>query len=239
MQKSTTAATSPSIATSTSTFAATAGPVTAVLDIPAGRVLVTAAEQSVVTVEVKPADASKARDVRAAAQTTAVFTDGVLRVETPVKNQYFGASGALEVSVQLPAGSGIVAKAGAAEFRTAGPLGDVTFDGAHGTVHIDEAATLRLNVHAGDVRVGRLVGDGVITVSAGDIHIDEAARGAVTLHTGYGAITVGAAHGASATLDAGTSYGRVSNALSNTEGAAAALNIHATTAYGDITARSL
>ncbi|MET9364444.1 DUF4097 family beta strand repeat-containing protein [Streptomyces sp. NPDC006632] len=226
------------LTTSTSTFSTTA-PVTAVLDIPAGRVRVTAAAQADVTVEVKPADAAKGRDVQAAAQTTVVFADGVLRIETPVKNQYFGASGALDVSVRLPAGSGVVATAGAAEFRTTGPLGDVTFDGAHGAAHIEEAATLRLNVHAGDVRVGRLVGDGDITVAAGDIHITEAARGALTLDTAYGAITVGAAQGASATLDAGTSYGRVSNALRNTEGAAAALNIRATTACGDITARSL
>ncbi|WP_229075045.1 hypothetical protein [Actinoplanes sp. DH11] len=52
-------------------------------------------------------------------------------------------------------------------------------------------------------------------------------------------ISVGAAREASATLDAGTSYGRIHNALNNTDGAAAGLNIHATTAHGDITARSL
>ncbi|WP_327293493.1 hypothetical protein [Streptomyces sp. NBC_01198] len=49
---------------------------------------------------------------------------------------------------------------------------------------------------------------------------------------------VGAARGVSATLDAGTSYGRIDNALKNADGAAD-LTIRATTAYGDITARSL
>ncbi|GAA4894523.1 hypothetical protein ACFPM3_07800 [Streptomyces coeruleoprunus] len=43
----------------------------------------------------------------------------------------------------------------------------------------------------------------------------------------------------SASLDAGTSCGRIRNALENTEGAAARLGIRATTAYGDIVARSL
>ncbi|MFF5295250.1 hypothetical protein [Paractinoplanes globisporus] len=42
----------------------------------------------------------------------------------------------------------------------------------------------------------------------------------------------------SAALDAGTSYGRIHNALKNTEGTPD-LDIHATTAYGNITARSL
>ena len=54
-----------------------------------------------------------------------------------------------------------------------------------------------------------------------------------------GDVTVGSAHGVSAFLDAGTGYGRIQNALMNTEGAAASLNIHATTDHGDITARSL
>ncbi|MCF1509512.1 hypothetical protein LZ604_18215, partial [Streptomyces glomeratus] len=61
----------------------------------------------------------------------------------------------------------------------------------------------------------------------------------VTLRTEHGGISVGAARGVSASLDAGTAYGRIHNALKNTDGDAAGLNIHATTAYGDITARSV
>jgi hypothetical protein len=52
-------------------------------------------------------------------------------------------------------------------------------------------------------------------------------------------VSVGAAHGVSASMDAGTSSGRIHNALKNTDGAAAQLDIHATTANRDITARSL
>ncbi|GGU45199.1 DUF4097 family beta strand repeat-containing protein [Streptomyces violascens] len=217
----------------------TAAPITAVLDIPAGRIQVIAADKADTTVEIKPADASKNRDVKAAERTTVAYADGVLRIETVVKNEYFGASGCLDVTVQVPAGSRIEAKSEAAEFRTVGRLGDVTFDGAHGTAQLDETASLRLTVHAGDVSVGRLAGDSEISVAAGDIHIAEALHGTLTLRTESGKISVGAAQGASATLDAGTSYGRIHNALNNTEGAAAALNIHATTSYGDITARSL
>ncbi|MFD7338759.1 DUF4097 family beta strand repeat-containing protein [Streptomyces violascens] len=219
---------------------ATAAPIAAVLDIPAGRVQVVAVDKADTTVEVKPADPSKSRDVKAAEQTTVVYADGVLRIEGgPVKNQYFGATGSLDVTVQLPAGSRIEAKSGAAELRTKGRLGDVTFDGAHGAAQIDETASLRLTVHAGDVSVGRLAGDSEIRVAKGDIAIAEAAHGKITLRIESGNITVGAAHGASATLNAGTGHGRIDNALNNTEGATAALNIHATTSYGDIRARSL
>ncbi|MFI6055337.1 DUF4097 family beta strand repeat-containing protein [Streptomyces violascens] len=217
----------------------TTAPISVVLDIPVGRIQIIAAEQAGATVEVLPANASKSRDVKAVGTTTTVYQDGVLRIENPVKNQYFGASGCLDVTLHVPAGSHIEAKSGGAELRTEGPLGDIAFDGAHGVVQVDEATSLRLAVHASDVTVGRLTGNGEIRVAKGDISITEAVRGTLTLRTESGSVTVGAAHGASATLDAGTTYGRVNNALNNTQGTAADLTIHATTNYGDITARSL
>ncbi|WP_345681308.1 DUF4097 family beta strand repeat-containing protein, partial [Streptosporangium roseum] len=104
---------------------------------------------------------------------------------------------------------------------------------------LDETASARLTLLAGDVSVGRLGGPAQISTQKGDLRITEAVRGTVTLRTEAGEISIGAARGVSASLDAGTSYGRIHNALKNTDGADAALTIHATTAYGDITARSL
>jgi len=217
----------------------TPAPISAVLDIPAGRVRIIAADRADTTVEVLPADVSKGRDVKAAEQTTVGYEDGVLRIETPAKNQYLGASGCIEVTVQLPAGSLVEAKAVSAEFRGVGRLGDVAFEGAQGSVKLDEAASARLTLMAGDVSVGRLGGPAEISTQKGDLRIAEAVRGKVTLRTEQGEISVGAARGVSASLDAGTDHGRIHNALGNTDGAAAGLHIHATTAYGDITARSL
>ncbi|MBG0857644.1 DUF4097 family beta strand repeat protein [Streptomyces spinoverrucosus] len=214
--------------------------ISAVLDIPAGRIQVIAADRADTVVEVLPANASKGRDVKAAEQTKVEFDDGVLRIKAPAeKNQILGASGSIEVTVQLPAGSRIEAQAAAAEFRGVGRLGDVACEGAYGAVKIDEAAGVRVTAHAGDVTVGRLTGPAEISTQKGDIHIAEATSGTVVLRTRMGNVTVGAAHGVSASLDAGTGYGRIHNSLSNTEGAAAGLNIHATTDHGDITARSL
>ncbi|MFD9030843.1 DUF4097 family beta strand repeat-containing protein [Streptomyces sp. NPDC059567] len=215
----------------------TPAPVSAVLDIPAGRIQFIAADRTDTTVEVLPVDASKGRDVKAAKQTTVAYADGVLRIETPVKNQYLGASGAIEVTVRLPAGSRIEAKAAGAELRGVGRLGDVAFEAAQGPVKLDEAASARLSVLDGDVSVGRLGGPAEISTQRGDVRITEAVRGTVSLSTQQGDISVGAARGVSAALDAGTSYGRVSNALKND--GTAELDIHATTAYGDITARSV
>ncbi|MFE5097631.1 DUF4097 family beta strand repeat-containing protein [Streptomyces sp. NPDC056638] len=214
-------------------------PVSAVLDIPAGRIRFIAADRADTAVEVLPADTSNGRDVKAAEQTEVEYSDGVLRITaSPAKNRILGASGSIEVTVQLPVGSRIEAKAASAEFRGVGRLGDVAFEGAQGSVKVDETASARLTLLAGDVSVGRLGGPAEISTKKGDIHVAEAVRGTVELRTESGEISVGAAHGVSASLDAGTTYGRIHNALKNTEGAAG-LNIHATTAYGDITARSL
>jgi Putative adhesin len=213
-------------------------PIAATLDIPAGRVRFIAADRADTTVEILPADASSGRDVNAAEQTTVEYGDGVLRIAAPARNRILGSRGSIEVTVQLPAGSRVEAKAASAEFRTVGRLGDVAFDGSEASIKVDEAVSARLTTADGDVSVGRLGGAAEIRTAKGDIRIAEAVRGTVVLRTDAGTISVGAAAGVSASLDAGTTLGRIHNALKNTEGAAD-LNIHATTAYGDIVARSL
>lgn len=209
--------------------------IAAVLDVPAGRVRFIAADRADTVVEVVAADASKSRDAEAAERTSVEFADGVLRIRTKTKNEFLGASGSIEVTVQLPAGSRVEAKAAAAELRGVGRLGDVTFEGALSEIKLDEAANVRLTTQAGDIAVGRLTGSAEITTAKGDIRIAEAIRGTVVLRTEAGDISVGA--GTSASLDAGTFHGRITNSLKND--GTAGLTIHATTAYGDIAARGL
>ncbi|MDP5314272.1 DUF4097 family beta strand repeat-containing protein [Streptomyces poriferorum] len=214
--------------------------ISALVDIAAGRVQIIAADRADTTVTVLPANASKGRDVKAAEQTSVEYADGTLRIRTPAEaNQALGASGSVEVTVQLPAGSRVETKSAGAEFRGVGRLGDITCEGALGTVRIDEAASAHVTAHAADVTVGRLAGAAEISTQKGSIHITEATSGTLVLRTRTGDVTVGAARGVSATLDAGTGYGRINNTLKNTADAAAGLNIRATTDHGDITARSL
>lgn len=216
---------------------ATPAPITTVLEIPAGRVRFVAADRADTTIEVLPADTSRSRDFKAAQQTTVDYADGVLRIHADAKDQYFGPTGSLQVIVHLPADSQVRATAGSAELHTTGRLGQVDFDGAYSQIHIDEAAGLRLTAVDGDVAVGRLAGPAEITTARGDIRVAEAMRGTVVLRTQAGGISIGAAAGVSARLDAGTSRGRISNALANN--GTVELDIHATTDLGDITAHSL
>ncbi|WP_430499685.1 DUF4097 family beta strand repeat-containing protein [Micromonospora trifolii] len=216
----------------------TPAPISAVLDIPAGRIQLIAADRADTTVEVLPADPAKSSDTRAAEQTTVAYADGVLRITTarPI-NKLFGPSGSLEVTVRVPADSHVEARAASAELRGVGRLGDVTVDGAYREIKIDEAASVRLTAIDGDVEIGRLNGPAEISTARGDIRVAEAMRGTVVLRTQSGDISVAAAAGVSAALDAGTGHGRVSNALKND--GTVELDIHASTLQGDINARSL
>ncbi|MFJ5922508.1 DUF4097 family beta strand repeat-containing protein [Kitasatospora sp. NPDC092948] len=213
--------------------------ITAVIDIPAGLLRLIAADRADTVVEVLPANPAKSRDVQAAEQTEVVLADGVLRIVTAASNhRLLGPSGALEVTVQLPAGSRIEAKAADAELRGVGRLGEVAYESARGAVKVDEAAGGRFVLQDGSVEIGRLTGSAQLDTQRGDLTVAEAARGELVLTTQSGSITVGAARGISASLDAGTGHGRIHNALRNADDVPA-LAIRATTKNGDITARTV
>ncbi|HUQ60693.1 DUF4097 family beta strand repeat-containing protein [Lentzea sp.] len=194
----------------------TPAPIAAVLDVPAGRVRFIAADRADTAVEVLPLDASKSRDVKAAEKTSVEFADGVLRISAAAGSKVLGPSGSVEITVQLPAGSAVEAKVASAELRGVGRLGDIAFEAAQSDIKIDEAAHVRVTTQAGDVAVGSLTGSAEISTQKGDITVATAL---------------------SASLDAGTTHGRVHNSLRND--GATAVTIRATTAYGDITARGL
>ncbi|MEV8588458.1 DUF4097 family beta strand repeat-containing protein [Streptomyces sp. NPDC051180] len=214
--------------------------ITARVDIAAGDIRLVATDRTDTTVDVRPADPAKSRDTKAAEQVRVHYTDGVLHIETPTPgNRVLGDSGTVEITVRLPFGSHVDARTAAGRLSGVGRLGDVTFEGAAATAELDETAAARLTLQAGDITVNRLHGAAELRTLKGDITVTEAHRGTVTLHTQAGTLTIGAAHGTSATLDATTAFGRITNTLRNSVGADAPLAIRADTAYGDITARSL
>lgn len=217
---------------------ATPAPVTAIVDIPAGRMQFTAADRADTTVEIRPATPAKGRDVKLAEQITTECNDGILRIAAPSGYRILGSSGAVELTVRLPAGSRVEAKAASAQFTTMGQLGDVTFESSQATIKVDQAATANLSTVDGDISVGRLGGDAKLCTVRGDIQVAQAAQGTVEARSETGAITIAAAAGVSATLDAGTTMGRIHNALKNA-GGTAGLAITATSTLGDITASSI
>ena len=219
----------------------TPAPISAVLDIPAGRIQFIAADRADTTVEVLPADASKSRDVKAAEQTTVAYADGVLRIDgrQAAKNRVLGPSGSVEVTVQLPAGSRVEAKAASAELRGVGRLGDVAFEGAHGHDQARRGRASASPSRRGDVTVGRLSGPGEISTRRATSASPRPCAARSRCAPSPASITVGAARGVSATLDAGTRYGRITTPSRTPTAPPPSSTIRATTTYGDITARSL
>src|SRR5690348_11639899 len=101
----------------------TPNPITTTLNIPAGRIQIIAADRTDTTVEIRPANPNKNRDLNTAQQTTANYHDGTLHIQTPTpNNQLLGPSGAVEVTIQLPTGSRIQSTATSTELRAAGHL---------------------------------------------------------------------------------------------------------------------
>lgn len=96
--------------------------------------------------------------MKVAEQTTVDYAGGVLRIEA--KSKVLGNTGSIEVTVQLPAGSRVDAKAAAADFRGVGRFGDVTFEGAQSSIKIDEASNgaVTLSTQSGDVSIGAAAG---------------------------------------------------------------------------------
>ncbi|WP_284741088.1 DUF4097 family beta strand repeat-containing protein [Amycolatopsis sp. RTGN1] len=213
---------------------ATPAPITATLDFAAGRVHLAAGDRTDTTVDVRPADPTRNRDVEAAGRTTVTCADGVLTVHAP-RGRNLGPSGAIAVTVALPSGSHVEAATAGAEFDATGRLGAVTFFGAYHHIKLAEAGSVHLTATDGDIEIGRLDGPADISTARGDIRIADATRGTVRLTTRSGTITVGA--GVSATLEAETTHGRIENTLKNN--GSPALAIRATTSHGDIVAHAL
>src|SRR5688572_5218005 len=119
--------------------------ISATVDIPAGRIQLIASDRADTTVEIRPSDAGKNKDVKAVDGIEVAFADGVLRIEAAKPaNRLLGSSGSVEVTVLLPTDSKIDAKSALADFRGVGRLGDVTIEAAQGSIKLDETATAHL-----------------------------------------------------------------------------------------------
>lgn len=223
----------------------TPGPISVILEIGAGDVRIAAGERADTVVEVRPSDPDKRSSVTAAAQTRVEYADGVLRIKSPRgwKHYTFKGSGeAVDVQIDLPAGSTVRGEAGMAAFHSTGRLGDCRFKTGAGDIVVEEAGAVTLRTAVGDLRVGRAAGhcdiatasgavrigtiDGTAAIknANGDIEIDEV-TGDLRVSLANGKIAVGRAH---ATVAAKTAYGDIRL------GEVARGAVSAQTAYGTV-----
>jgi hypothetical protein len=237
----------------------TPGPIRLELELIAADVRIDAADRAVTVVEVRPGDPSKHDDVDAAERTQIEHGPGRVLVKTAKTwrtHSPFGHSGAVEVRVELPAGSSVLVKSGVGSVRSSGELGASQVKTGLGDITIESAAAARLTTgmgdveigHAagpadlstgtGDIRAGALHGAAVLKNANGDVRVAEAVQGSVEARTGYGEIQVGIPEGTAAWLDLSTGYGQVHNGLDRSgppEPGEESVQVRAHSGYGDIT----
>lgn len=106
-----------------------------------------------------------------------------------------GSSAEVRLVVRAPEGSTLLARAGSADVRTRGRLGDTELKLASGDAALDQVGALRAKLASGDlearhvageakiesasgdVELAQLAGEGEIASASGDVHVAEAAAG--------------------------------------------------------------
>jgi hypothetical protein len=169
-------------------------PIFATLELEVGTARITAGKRTDTVVEVLPRTGSDDNDVRAVQQTQVTCSGGRLTVKTPKKRSLFGKPGAIEVSVELPAGSEVRGISAMGSFFCEGRFGDVTLKTSLGDLQIDEVAGANLRTDHGDIRLARSTGD-IEVIGAGRVEVGTVA-GAATVKNGNGATEIGEVTGA-------------------------------------------
>lgn len=178
----------------------------------AGRLTVVAGERATTAVVVTGPDADGTRVEQ--------HGDRIL-VIAPRPRGLFGPGGGVDVTVDLPVGSEVVAKTGSADIDLSGDLGVVQARTGSGTIEVEHAdgatlletgsGTVRLHDAGGDVRVksgsgsislGSTARTVVASTGSGDVELGSTA-GPVSVKTGSGDLRVARA-GADVTLTTGS-----------------------------------
>lgn len=164
-------------------------PISATFELEVGTARITAGKRTDTVVEVLPRNGSDENDVRAVQQTQVTCSGGRLAVKTPKKRSLFGRPGAIEVSVELPAGSDVRGTSAMGGFFCEGRLGEAVLKTSLGDLQVDEVAGADLRTDHGDIHLARSTGD-VEVVGSGRIEIGTVG-GAATVKNGNGATEIG------------------------------------------------
>ena len=170
---------------------ATPGPIAAAVEVAGARVRVGASDRTDTVVLVEPIDSASQRDVKVADRTTVDFSAGQLTVKTTVAGDK---DGSVAITIDLPAGSSLVAQLAYSSVDASGALGECELHMASGQVQLDRISALRADVAAGEVAVGHIAGRAAIEGGAAVVRISEAG-GAVKFAGSSGRIWVGDAAG--------------------------------------------
>lgn len=166
---------------------ATPGPIVATVVVAGAQVRVAASDRTDTVVLVEPINATSHSDVKVADRTKVEFADGQLSVKTTVSGDKHGS---VAITIDLPAGSGLVTYLAHSDVHAVGPLGECELHTASSRAHLDRINALQANIAAGEVAIGRIAGRAAIEGSKVDMRINEV-MDTVKLSTSGGQLWIG------------------------------------------------
>jgi hypothetical protein len=200
----------------------TSQPIAVTVDMFLGQVEIIASDRTDTVVEVRPSDAAKKDDVRAAKETKVDWSAGNLTVKAPRgwKVYTLGANPSIDVTIEVPTGSRLHGTASMCRFLVTGELGQCELKTSAGDLQLEKAGPLELRTagnitvdqvmtranittSTGIVRIREINGSAVVKNSNGDSTISEvtgdlrvnAANGNITVERPHGSVTAKTANG--------------------------------------------
>ncbi|WP_017587717.1 DUF4097 family beta strand repeat-containing protein [Nocardiopsis ganjiahuensis] len=186
---------------------ATPGPITADITVVSGTLQIIAGDRAETTVEIRPRVDHKDNDVRAAELVEVDFAGGRLEVRDPQPSglgRVIGRKGMVDITVELPAGSRVLAECGFGNIRCEGALGACEISTSHGNITVDRlTGNAKLTTGHGSIRAEEIDGSAVVKSTSGAITLGEvtgelranSAHGDVTADRTLGSVTARTTHG--------------------------------------------
>ncbi|WP_232660298.1 DUF4097 family beta strand repeat-containing protein [Pseudonocardia sp. TRM90224] len=169
-----------------STFT-TPTPITATITTAGALVRIVAGERTDTVVRVEPVDRARRKDALVAAKTNVGFSAGVLEVKTTKSGDR---NGSVAITIELPAGSGLVLNTAWTYVRADGVFGDCEVNLASGQVSLERVAALRGGLGTGGLEVGHVAGSVVLEGGSAGVRIGEV-EGAVRYRGTSGKVWIG------------------------------------------------
>jgi hypothetical protein len=239
-------------------------PIAITIDLFLGHVEVIASDRTDTVVEVRPSDAAKKDDVRAARETKVDFAAGHLTVKGPTGWKMYLPPAALsnpsiDVTIEVPAGSRLHGTSHMCRFLVTGELGPCELKTHIGDLQLEKAGPLELQTN-GNITVDQVVSGAKITTSSGAVRIREindsavvknsngdtairevagdlrvnAANGNITVERSRGSVTAKTANGSIRVRDASGGTLRLETSIGELE-----VGIHpGSAAYLDVNTRT-
>ncbi|MEY9963594.1 DUF4097 and DUF4098 domain-containing protein YvlB [Streptacidiphilus sp. MAP12-16] len=179
----------------------TPSPIAVALDLYVADVRFTVSDRTDTIVEVRPTDANKAADVKAAENTRVEYDDATRTlsiVSRKPRSRFVNFSSkrpeSIDVVIQLPTDSDVRGEASLGDFQSDGALGAVVLKTDLGAVRLAETGPLNLRGGVGKITVEGVTGSAEVHSGSSDIRIGTV-DGTADVSTGNGKVWVGVVTG--------------------------------------------